>query len=98
MDVIEATSELVMFGFNHYSKIEIHTLDSEEMPMNINFDKQICNIRSNPFGPSIFMVLVSDMFVLFDNKNMNGYKMIEYPAYKFHDVNWSYKDKNLMVI
>jgi hypothetical protein len=96
--VIEATKEQVMFGFNQFSKIEIHSLSSEEMPMNINFDKQICNIRSNCFEPSIFLVLVNDMFVLFDNKNMNAYKMIEYPSYKFHDINWSYNDKNLIII
>ena len=98
VDVIETTRNHVMFAFNKFSKIEIHHLNKSDAPMNINFDKQICSIQSNIYNTSIFLVLVNDMFVLFDNNNMKGYRMIEYPAYIFHDIRWSHRDKNLALI
>lgn len=98
VDSIEATRTSVMFAFNKFTKVIIHNLKEKTDPMNINFDKQICSIRSNYFESSIFLVLVNDMFVLFDDRNMNGYRMIEYPTLTFHDISWSPFDGQLILV
>ena len=98
MDIVETTCNRVMFAQNEHSQMEIHDLNGSEKPISINFDKQICNIRANPFHESLFLVLLTDMLVLFDIHQMKDYKVNVFKTLDFHDINWSHKDPRVMVV
>lgn len=98
MDIVENTSKKVIFAVNKFKKIYIFDIHQSIDMFWIDFDKHICSLKVNEFKDDVFLVLLPDMFAIFNLSDINEYIMKTYDNLIFHNLNWSNIDPNLFLL